>query len=535
MAGEKRGDGKARWGLWFVISLALICGTAAFTGVVPTAVLGHDNFLWLGNGWRVLCGQRPHVDYYSPWGPVTFLIISLGMLVSNASPDALGYGSAMVGLVVGLWAYGLGRRRLEAAPRLVLGLYLALLVTAPYALGIRPTWSTHAMLANRYGFALAALVLVECLQRAAGEGQDAGELWGGISTGAALALALFLKASYFVVGVPMVGVSLLFRGLGRRRLSGMAIGFGVVALALLGYLGFDVLKMVQDLRMAAGARSKAMHVLDLARIVAGQVAALAVVIALPLYGSAAHKQKGRWLAEHELLIWGLAVFAADAALVFSNMQDHGMPLLGAFGIVVASRMMAERGSAGAAKPKAETMRYIVVLLLCGFLTLPQLCSDAVGLGYGALQKAHPAAERSRVRFNVARLRPMILYDGPFEKRSNGGVYTARINEGIELLERNCGPQDRVLNLDMVNPFPYALGWRPQRGGMAAVAYNYLFSDAARPSDEAFFGDATVVMAPKEPALDARYWDGFYRIYRPGLLERYRLAAESESWWLYKLK
>ena len=532
---RKLGAGAKRRGLLFVVCLLLICGTAAFIGVVPTLIFGHDNFFLLGNGWRVYCGQRPHLDFYSPWGPLTYLIVELGFVLSNASPNAIGYGSAIVGLVLGLWAYWLGRDRLEAAPRILLGLYLALLVTAPYALGTRPTWSTHAMVYNRYGFALVGLVLVECLQRSEGTEENAGERWGGISTGVAMALALFLKASYFGICVPIVGASLVYRGLNRRRMGGLAAGFGVVALMLLAYLSFDVLRIGQDLWMAAGARSKGLGLMKLVVVLISQVPFLAVVIALSLYGTAAVKEAGRWLEKQALLIWGLLVFMADVMLIFSNMQARGMPLLGVFGIVVASRLTVERRRAGGAESRTEKQRYLFVLLLCGCLSLPQLCSDLVGLGYGAVEKAHPSAARSLVRFSVPRLRPMILYDGPFEKRSNGGVYTGRINEGIALLKQHCGPGDRVLNMDMVNPFPYALGWKPPRGGMAATNYNFIFTDELRPSDEAYFGDSNVVMVPKEPALEPLYSDGYYRIYLPAMLERYRLAAESESWRLYKLK
>ena len=532
---RKLGNGAARGRLLFVVCLLLICGTTAFIGIVPTRIFGHDNFFLLGNGWRVFCGQRPHLDFYSPWGPLTFLIVALGLFLSNASPNALGYGSAIVGLLIGLWAYRLGRNRLEAAARILCGLYLALLVTAPYALGTWPTWSTHAMVYNRYGFALVGLVIVECLQRSADTEEQAGERWGGISTGVAMALALFLKASYFSVCVPIVGASLVYRGLNRRRLGGLAAGFGVIALMLLAYLRFDVLRIGQDLWMAAGARSKSLGLVKLIVVLISQVPSLAVVIALAVYGTAAKKPAGRWLEQQRLLIWGLLVFIADAALMYSNMQVRGMPLLGVFGIVVASWMTAARRSAGGAEFRTGKQRYVFVLLLCGFLSLPQLCSDVVGLGYGAVGKAHPSAAMSRVRFSVPRLAPMILYDGPFDERSNGGVYTARINEGMALLKQYCGPGDRVLNLDMVNPFPYALGWRPARGGMAAAAYNYLFTDELRPADDAYFGDTTVVLVPKEPALEPRYYDGYYRIYHPALLERFRLAAESESWRLYKLK
>ncbi|MGD0580665.1 MAG: hypothetical protein ABSC08_17270 [Bryobacteraceae bacterium] len=348
---RERRDGAARGRLLFVACLLLICGTTAFIGIVPTQIFGHDDFFWLANAWRTVCGQRPHLDFYSPWGPVMYLVVGLGMALSNASPNAIGYGSAIFGLLTGLWGYGLGRDRLETAWRVLFGLYLALLVTAPYALGTRPTWSTHAMVHNRYSFALVGLVLMECLQRLKGRDENAGEFWGGVSTGAAMAVALFLKASYFFVTLPIVGASLVLRGLNRRRLGGLAAGFGVVALALLAYVSFDVVRFVQDLRMAAAGRSMAMSPWDLADILRSQVPSLAVVIALYLYGSPTQKEKGRWLEEQELLIWGLLVFLADAMLIFSNMQARGMPLLGVFGCGGSGiRSRAESASVGGTKP-----------------------------------------------------------------------------------------------------------------------------------------------------------------------------------------
>ena len=77
MPWRKLRDGAARARLLFVVCLLLICGTTAFIGIVPTWVFGHDNFFLLGNGWRIYSGQRPHLDFYSPWGPLTYLIVGL--------------------------------------------------------------------------------------------------------------------------------------------------------------------------------------------------------------------------------------------------------------------------------------------------------------------------------------------------------------------------------------------------------------------------------------------------------------------------
>lgn len=91
---------------------------------------------------------------------------------------------------------------------------------------------------------------------------------------------------------------------------------------------------------------------------------------------------------------------------------------------------------------------------------------------------------------------------------------------------------KVLTMDMQNPFPYVLGWLPPRGGMAATAFNYSFSAQFRPSFDQYFGDATVVMVPKYPALDRKYFDGFYDIYGPEMQKRFKLTAESDWFSLY---
>ncbi len=54
-------------------------------------MFGHDIFFLLDNGWRVINGQRVHLDYYSPWGPVTFLITAAGPKMSHNSVNGIGY------------------------------------------------------------------------------------------------------------------------------------------------------------------------------------------------------------------------------------------------------------------------------------------------------------------------------------------------------------------------------------------------------------------------------------------------------------
>ena len=79
----------ARLLIVFFAGLALICVATAVIGAVPTRRYGHDIFFFLGNGWRVINGQRPHLDFTSPWGPVSFLVSALGLTISRSVIESL--------------------------------------------------------------------------------------------------------------------------------------------------------------------------------------------------------------------------------------------------------------------------------------------------------------------------------------------------------------------------------------------------------------------------------------------------------------
>jgi hypothetical protein len=126
-----------------------------------------------------------------------------------------------------------------------------------------------------------------------------------------------------------------------------------------------------------------------------------------------------------------------------------------------------------------------------------------------------------------------MYDsGEYQKQTNGSIYTRQISDGLRLLRAHCTSSDRVLTMEMQNPFPWALGWPPPRGGIASIAFNFTISAKYRPSFDVFFGDATAVMAPKHHATPDDLIDGFHAIFLPAVRQRFRAKAESTEWILY---
>jgi hypothetical protein len=519
----------------FPACLVAICGAAVFIGAVPTRVFGHDIFFLLDNGWRIVNGQRPHVDFATPWGSVTFLVSGLGLVLSGYTVDGVGYGSALVGLLIGIWCFRLGRNRLESIPRVLISLYLVVLVVAPYPLGWGIFHTSHAMVPNRYGYALLGLVMVESFWTLGTKNRETEEWIGGISTGVAVALALFLKISYFFVAVLLIGTSFLYRGPSRRQLLGMFIGFSSVSTAFLTYLGFDIPAVLGDLKMAAGARSEGFSVYHLGLKFLINTPYLVLMGCLAVLGSYSENAAPTRRSTINSLLLAALVFAADMLLLFTNMQPTELPLSMIFCFFAANRAIVRHRVPAdqEAHPARPAGRIVMVTGTIFFLV--QFALGCSGLVYGVWMKANPSNLGSVERFTEPRLVPLILYDERSQPASNGRQYTTYVKEGIRLLRKNAGSDETVLTMDMINPFPYALGRRPALGGIAAAAYRYTLSDAHRPSDERFFGTADVVMVPKRPASLRFFFDGFYRIYEPALHDRFRLAAESDMWYLYKRK
>ena len=522
---------------WYVfpVCLVAICGAAVFIGAVPTRIFGHDIFFLLDNGWRIVNGQRPHVDFATPWGPVTFLVSGLGLVLSGYTVDGVGYGSAMLGLLIGVWCFRLGRDRLEPIPRVLISLYLVVLVVAPYSLGWGVFHTSHAMVPNRYGYALLGLVMLESFGTVGTKRRETEEWIGGLSTGVAVALALFLKISYFFVAALLIGTSVLLRDLSRRHLLRMLVGFSFVSIAFLTYLGFDIPAVLGDLKMAAGARSEGFSVYHLGWKLLMNTPYLVLIVCLTVLGSRAEETTQTRRRYFNPLLLAALVFTADMLLLFTNMQYTELPLSTIFCFfaanraIVRSRMLADQ-EAHPARPACRT-----VMIAGSIFFLVEFALGCSGLAHGVLMKANPPNLCSVERFTEPRLVPLILYDGLSDSTSNGRQYTTYVSEGIRLLRKSTGSDETVLTMDMMNPFPFALGRRPAAGGIAAAAYRYTISDTHRPSDERFFGNADVVMVPKRPASPGVYFDGFYRIYEPALHDRFRLAAESDKWYLYKRK
>ena len=533
-AWQKKPLSESRLLLLFLCGLTLISGSMAFIGAVPTRIYGHDIFIYLGNGWRIISGQRPHVDFTTPWGPIGFLISALGLRICRYSAVGIGFGSAILGAVVGVWSFFLSKNSLTQPARLTLSFFLSAVAVAPYPLGLAFFNSSSAMIYNRYGYALLGLVLLESFLVPRNIVVHRNEDWVlGLSSGVALGIMFFLKASYFFTAVAlMVCLGWFFRRFVIHRILGILVGLSAVSVCVLAYLRFQVSPMLADLRMASGARTETMKfplfiILDHWPVLLGIVlfslaAALLVADTDKHWGGAS------------LATLAAIVFFADVAVIRSNAQNDGFIICAIFAILMIDAIAQKQKRLPLAQFQAKIPAFAGVLFLGALLFIPQFASDLMGLAFATWEKGRAAAP-GVLRFTSPNLKPLILYESDDNPPSEGRMFTNYVNDGVALLARASRPDETVLTMDVTNPFPYAMGRRPARGGHAAPTYHYNMTDRFRPSPEWFFGDADIVMVPKRPSQGDNHYLEFYKAYEPWLQDHFSLAAETSVWWMYRRK
>lgn len=502
----------------FIAALILVAGLCAFIGVAaPLGSFASDSFFLLGNAYRVAHGQLPHVDFSSPWGPVMFLIEATGLFLSGMKPSGLGYANAVFGPVFATWAFLVARARWNPTVACVAGIYTLLLITAPFVLGTSPNDFSYAMIYNRYGYALLGIVLLECAGDALCANDRTGSSSLGISTGAVLAVLVFLKVSYalvalgFVVLLPIVGSA----G-GVRRLATMIGAFGTVALIVLSYLRFDVRDMVQDLTMAAHSRVLALEPSTLRGIVCVENVSLVTLAVM--------------LRRYRATILVLATIGFGCLVLVTNQQLGGFPL----------DAYAALALTGSYVPKAgNIVKWPLGIAAATALCVLPLCEEStISLAAAALHwPAHPNAVVLAMPERNTSL-TFAPVSGTVKTETDGVEYVEDLRDGLDLIRRHVGPNDGVLTFDQFNAFNYILDRPSPIGGFAAAAYDYIFDNAYHPGAKRFFGTASYVLVPKyaKPAPDRLEEDGdtlaLLRIYGPVLRAQFTMVAETAHWALW---
>ena len=532
------GGRSARWAPIALLASSLGLVGCAFAIGMPT----QTDYPWsasvlLDGGWRMLQGQIPHQDFHTPIGPVYLLTVSAAMRLAGPGPEVLGLVAAAFFLFATGLCWLVSRQRMAAWPAAIAALAAGILALTPALFGSRG--SDGISFGGHYTRVAWSLFTVVVLAAAAPPRSPL-HLRARLSEAAIIGICLAVMAGCKVTfAVASVGVLAVAQAWGdhRRSLHELAVillACLVSGAVLLFAAGTTLPAYIADLDRSATSAG-------MLRLVAGYYNELDIVWVAMFALGIALVGRHPWAAWRPSLLSPMpsgvlmiaAVTGSGIALSATNGIEHASPIVVAIALIAwarASRLAeAHRRRAvemvAIAAVSAWTLRclapFVSILTHHGpaIATLEQgPYSHHEFLSAGSLEMSGEARLDNLSR-NANALRTELWWQ--------------YLDQGCRLLRPHVSKGSRVLSLDFVNPFPYALYLPSARGDHLFWHFQRNITQSNAPTASELFRDADFVLEPRVPIV-AESLDKKKRLYDEWLSVHATVVEENHWWRLFRI-
>ncbi len=187
--------------LCIIPSLLLLSSPVSLEGFL------HDHFVFLTGAYRILNGQIPHVDFISPLGGLSFLLISLSYTLLGAYSYAIPLTLLLIFFVVIVCGSILVGDKMGRKYYSLLLFYVTLVCTSPFVVTIGLSRTSYAMWYNRFGWSIFVLISVYFLCTKNSDKVLPREVFGLVFMTSILA---YIKPTFVVAIIPIAAVGLFF-------------------------------------------------------------------------------------------------------------------------------------------------------------------------------------------------------------------------------------------------------------------------------------------------------------------------------------
>jgi hypothetical protein len=502
-----------------------------------------DVFILLDEAWRILCGQIAHTDFHNPIGPLSYSLISLGMKIGDVSLAGYTYGNVLFLVVISIWGGAIFFGRMRPAYALLLTLFIAILSVATRPLGYSPSITSYAMIYNRYGWILLAILdvqlFVEPMRNSANKSRiDA------FSVGLLLGLLFYCKISYFVLGVAGLVLGVILRASFRNAAFLSVLGFVLVCFGTWITLGVTPIDYMSDVLAVVEAQSldERLWRLMKALVQNSWQIPLAGVVWYLLAVEPARRSGTMRTGSLKLSVVYFFILGTALILTVSNAVERSdVPLFFVAGIILLQQAERTWGLAPSTEFKKENWKYIVsaAIVVFGFFA-NIVVKDIWSIGNSLIGSAYAsAAENQKQRFDSPRLHDFLI---PANSRWDTSYWEAdkvpaAINDGLQLMRRHVDKNDKVVVLALTDPFSFALGLIPPKGIPVWWDVNFSFNANSHPSYEQVFGQSNFVVYPILRASDKGCCQAnavaLLKIYGKALKSDFTEVERSKYWVLLK--
>ena len=523
-------DSLKSYRLFFYLLLGIISALALIfisIGIPPINALPTDISILLDSGWRIINGQTPHIDYYSPLGMLTGLTVAFGMKVGTPSASAIAYGNVLLLAILTPWAWLIARSRLSACNAFLFSLFISLLLIAPRALGTPIGETTYAMLYNRQAFALLSMLLIEIFILPRDIPTANHKFWSGVSTGILLALLFCCKVNYFAVALICILLHILFFRISLPWLLGLAGG----AICLLAGFYFcfklNFPAYLADISLAAQSQNKIQKLHNIKGAFIDNFFWLYLSFVLifinPLEPQQSSAKQTVFWWQSKLQAIAVSVVIFGVLICGTNAQTTDIPLFFVAGLILLENLrrdFLDRGySANSFLGLKHLFTILIVTLFGGTILLQDLGSVAASI---ASYRKKPALIAQSEQLKSQTLSDLLLMEASAD-------YPPTINDGLNLLSPYVKQDSRVMALDFANPFSLALELPPPVGDALWWHYHHTFDERSFPKAEKVFQQANLIIIPKQSDEGSGATKYLQEIYG-GYLDRHFQKQDKSMYW-----
>jgi hypothetical protein len=522
--------------------LVLILGIVSLIIAPPVIMAPWDVFILLDGGWRIVNGQVPHSDFYTPIGPLVYWLSGLGIYAAGTSLKGISVGILLFFAVIMPWAMLVLFRKLPAPLAFLSTLFIALLVLAVRPLGYSSSVTTYAMIYNRYGWVLISVLMVQLfLHDQSGKSNRA--IFDAISAGILLALLFLCKISFFVMGGAAVALACFGRQELRRGLWMIVASFLAFCLIVAAVSGLDPVAYLRDLSAAGKSQSVSLRFIWLKNSLEANILPTLLLVGCWLALIVARYRHGEMpfaRAVHFSVIFWVIVASAMVLTVGNASEGSNVPLLPIAAIILL--VQSWRSSPSTFVP-FEKRRMAAFPLVAAFGPILLLIANVAARDALSIINAYTADPmRSEVNF-ADTFEATRLSDFTIPRSSNwataysrAGAVPARTNEGFGLLRQHISPDSHLVVLALTDPFSFALNLKPSKGAPLWWDLGISFSRTVYPKPDTVFANADFVIYPlnfSQGGCCEETVTVLLDIYRDYLKSHFTPVGTSEHWMLLK--
>jgi len=360
--------------------------------------------------------------------------------------------------------------------------------------------------------------------------------------GVLLALLLFCKVNFFVLGVAAVVIRFIMRPSFRISMVSQVIGFLLICFGMQSFLQISIYNYIADIILAGHAQSFSHR---LSRLLMGLEQNLLTIflnyaILLIFIITKPEVKMNRKDLVKKLKLCGTITFIIVSVLLITagNASEGGdIPIFFVSGLILLDYI-----SENMRKTEKNSLTMAEINYLWGLVFVVSIffgnvfLKDTLSLTYSVLWKEYRLSSVPITqRFQSETLRDFVIPQTSDWKTAywRAKYVPNRINDGLDLLRRHVSADSKVFAFALTNPFSFALELPPPKGAPLWWDKNFSFNHDFYPKPEKIFMDTDIVMIPKFHDND----DGCCKstvylmkeVYCEYLKERFYEKDHSEFW------